>query len=126
MHDWWCALVVSALGEVIYDEQPSVLYRQHGANQIGQSTRRLGEIARLARMFARAPQRFWPVHAQATEFMRLFGDDLRPDDRRLVEALVRSKHSPAARIAYAASGKIERGDLLGALAARALILAGLY
>ncbi len=126
MHDWWCALVVSAFGSVIYDERPGLLYRQHGDNQIGQSANRLGELVRLARLFARAPSRFYPIHAQAAEFMRLFGDDLDPRDRWLAQALVDSKRSAAARIAYAASGKIGRADLLGAVAARGLIAAGLY
>lgn len=126
MHDWWCALVVSAFGSVIYDEHPSLLYRQHGDNQIGQSANRLGELIRLARVFARAPSRFYPIHAQAMEFTRLFGDDLGPGDRRLAQALVDSKRSAATRIAYAASGEIVRAGLLGALAARLLIAAGLY
>jgi glycosyltransferase involved in cell wall biosynthesis len=126
MHDWWCALVVSAFGSVIYDECPSLLYRQHGDNQIGQSANRVGEWIRLARVFARAPSRFYPIHAQVAEFTRLFGDDLAPGDRRLAQALVDSKRSAAARIAYAASGTIVRADILGAVVARGLIAAGLY
>jgi len=39
-HDWWVYLVISACGgEVIYDSQPSVGYRQHRSNQIGSSLR---------------------------------------------------------------------------------------
>lgn len=34
-HDWWCYLVISAFGQVIFDNQPSLLYRQHGRNHIG-------------------------------------------------------------------------------------------
>jgi len=126
MHDWWSALVVSAFGEVTYDPEPGVLYRQHGANQIGQSPSRVGEWIRLARTLARAPRRFWPVHAQAAEFLRLYGADLPPDQRRLVEALVASRRSLAARLAFAASGDIRRTDPLGALIARALVAADLY
>ena len=29
MHDWWCYLVISALGKMIYDDVPTILYRQH-------------------------------------------------------------------------------------------------
>ncbi len=126
MHDWWSALVVSAFGSVIYDERPGLLYRQHGDNQIGQSPSRVGEWVRLARVFARDPRRFYPIHAQAAEFLRLFGRDLDPGRRRLAEALVESKRSLGARLAYAASGKIVRADPLGALVARGLIAAGLY
>ncbi len=35
MHDWWCALIASAMGQVVYLDQPTVLYRQHGDNQLG-------------------------------------------------------------------------------------------
>jgi hypothetical protein len=34
-HDWWLYLVISTFGTVIYDERPTLLYRQHGGNQIG-------------------------------------------------------------------------------------------
>jgi glycosyltransferase involved in cell wall biosynthesis len=36
VHDWWCYLVVTAAGgQVVADPTPSLLYRQHDANQIG-------------------------------------------------------------------------------------------
>lgn len=35
MHDWWLALNAAALGQLIADPKPSVLYRQHGANTLG-------------------------------------------------------------------------------------------
>lgn len=126
MHDWWCALAVSAFGTVIYDPEWGVLYRQHGANQIGQGANRLAEIARLARLFVRAPRRFYPIHAQAAEFLRLYVADLAPPRRRLVELLVSSKRSLATRLALAASRDITRAGLLGAVGARTLIAAGLY
>jgi len=126
MHDWWCALVTSAFGEVIYDPEPGVLYRQHGGNEIGQASRRLAEIRRQARIFARDPSRFYPIRAQAAEFLRLWGGRLDPSRRRLTEALVDSKRSLAGRIAFAASGRIVRANLAGAIAARILVLAGLY
>lgn len=39
-HDWWTYLAVtSAGGQVFYDDYPSVDYRQHGANAMGENTR---------------------------------------------------------------------------------------
>lgn len=35
MHDWWVYLVISAFGEIIYDSNPSILYRQHASNVVG-------------------------------------------------------------------------------------------
>lgn len=126
MHDWWSALVSSAFGEVIYDPEPGLLYRQHSGNEIGQGSDRVSELLRMARIFARAPTRFWPVHAQAAEFLRLWGEDLEPVRRRSAEALVASKASLGGRLAYAATARIPRANLSGAIAGRLLIATGLY
>jgi glycosyltransferase involved in cell wall biosynthesis len=35
MHDWWMAECAAALGHIGFVEEPTILYRQHGANQLG-------------------------------------------------------------------------------------------
>lgn len=36
VHDWWCALLVAGCGgRVLYDPEPTILYRQHAANLVG-------------------------------------------------------------------------------------------
>ena len=35
MHDWWCYLMASCYGLVVYDEQPYLYYRQHQNNVMG-------------------------------------------------------------------------------------------
>lgn len=35
MHDRWVALIASALGEIKYIDEPTLLYRQHSNNEIG-------------------------------------------------------------------------------------------
>ncbi|NMA07420.1 MAG: glycosyltransferase family 2 protein [Ruminococcaceae bacterium] len=35
MHDWWLALIAAAFGEIGVLYEPTMLYRQHGKNQIG-------------------------------------------------------------------------------------------
>jgi glycosyltransferase involved in cell wall biosynthesis len=124
MHDWWCALVVSAFGPVIYDQTPRILYRQHGANVIGGRAGRMGEVAAHLRTFLRDPSAFYAVRDQAAEFLRLYGARLAPDQRRLVEALVASRRSLAARLAYGVTGRVNRRRPLDALAARLLLVAG--
>ena len=46
-HDAWIALVIAATAPIVALEEPLVLYRQHGGNQIG--ARKLGTAARLRR-----------------------------------------------------------------------------
>ena len=35
MHDWWLALCAGGTGQILFDAQPTVLYRQHETNAIG-------------------------------------------------------------------------------------------
>lgn len=35
MHDWWIALVAATFGKIEYIYQPTILYRQHGNNDVG-------------------------------------------------------------------------------------------
>ena len=49
LHDWTAFQIIACLGRVLYDETPSLTYRQHGGNAIGAVTHRaahrLGQIA---------------------------------------------------------------------------------
>lgn len=35
MHDWWLALVAAAFGQIGFVSEPTILYRQHGYNEVG-------------------------------------------------------------------------------------------
>ncbi|GAX05147.1 glycosyl transferase [Secundilactobacillus pentosiphilus] len=35
MHDWWFALIAAGAGYISYLAEPTILYRQHGNNQVG-------------------------------------------------------------------------------------------
>lgn len=35
MHDWWLALLAKCFGNIEYISEPTILYRQHGTNQVG-------------------------------------------------------------------------------------------
>lgn len=51
-HDWWLYQLLSGAGaRIIYDETPTVLYRQHGSNQIGSNLGRLAQLNRIAGLF---------------------------------------------------------------------------
>ena len=121
MHDWWCALVISALGVVVCDEHSSILYRQHQLNVLGAAPGRLAGLALQFKIFIRNPRSFYPIHAQAAELLRLYGDQIALRERRIAEALVASRRSLVSRIRYAAFGKIARWDLLGSVGTRLLI-----
>jgi glycosyltransferase involved in cell wall biosynthesis len=126
MHDWWCTLVISALGIVVYDPEPSVWYRQHGGNVIGASPIRLNATLSQMKLFLKNPNIFYKIHAQASDLLELYGDQLSTEDRRLTEALVSSRRSLLSRIRFALSGKMVRNGIPWAVAGRVLVVAGWY
>lgn len=83
-HDWWMYLVVSAFGTVVFDEQPTLLYRQHGANQIGHGAGWLGRQRQILRFLLRND---WVgiLLAQVGELQLRYGGELAPPQRALVQ-----------------------------------------
>lgn len=50
-HDWWLYQIISgAGGRIIYDPEPSVLYRQHGANLIGANDTAMASLKRAVQL----------------------------------------------------------------------------
>lgn len=52
-HDWWMYLVVSAFGQVLVDDHPTILYRQHRANTIGRGAGWWGRHLQIVRFLQR-------------------------------------------------------------------------
>jgi glycosyltransferase involved in cell wall biosynthesis len=82
-HDWWCYLVISAFGEVVLDDQPTLLYRQHGRNQIGHGAGWWGRQRQIARFLWRND---WVgiLLSQVSALMQHYGQSLSPQARALV------------------------------------------
>lgn len=121
-HDWWTYLVVSAFGRIVFDEEPSLLYRQHASNVFGT---RVGFIRRLGFKI----RRFWrtgrgqPVIKQAEDFYRLYGPALSADQRGSVERFLDSNRKGVwGRLRYACSCDVYRQSPFDNLVLRALIV----
>ena len=90
-HDWWYALVAAALGQIVAIHESTVLYRQHGANDVGATSRqrmRLSGVPAAVRGgFERIDQFRDGVArtaAQAGALLDRYGADLREEDRRFL------------------------------------------
>jgi glycosyltransferase involved in cell wall biosynthesis len=85
MHDWWLALAAAAFGRVQCLRQSTMLYRQHGDNQIGAKPWCTARIIRQAlAVFDGIPQGLHGTQRQAREFLRRFGRELEPRQRQVV------------------------------------------
>jgi len=59
MHDWWLALCAAAFGEVMFLDEPTVLYRQHGSNVVGAHG-----LPERARTILQSPRTWWLASAR--------------------------------------------------------------
>ena len=113
MHDWWCALVASAIGIIVYDAESHILYRQHATNQIGLPTGE-GTLTRLRRGWrARAggPTRI----LQALALLAIYAPVLTAEQMGFLRRFVAGQQSVLARFRFAAFHWPAAG-LLGRLA----------
>ena len=35
VHDWWMSLIIAQTGKIVFLDEPTIKYRQHGKNQLG-------------------------------------------------------------------------------------------
>jgi len=91
MHDWWLALVASALGRIEAVADQTVLYRQHSHNSLGAKRYDWRYVV------ARAKDALWrgavdqwrrTTQRQAAEFLRRHAADLPPRHRTALAAYV--------------------------------------
>lgn len=89
IHDWWCYLVASYVGKVIFDENSYIWYRQHGNNVIGKSTTFLGEVKAKAKHLKTSRGK---LKRQLQEFQQCYQGIEEKD--RLVANILKSEKIP--------------------------------
>lgn len=119
VHDWWCYLVISCFGKVIFDEQPSIHYRQHGGNVIGAASSKLGVLKRKVARFFNG--RLW-ISEQAEIFHALFSEKLPAEQQQTLVLLLKAKSSFFSRWQLALSGAVWRQKILDNLILRVVVL----
>ncbi|MBZ0290663.1 MAG: glycosyltransferase family 2 protein [Anaerolineae bacterium] len=92
-HDWWTYLLVSgAGGKIVYDHQPSLLYRQHAANAIGFRKEGAMEVARLRGIWHGRYKRWIDANLTGLASME---HRLTPENRGRFECFALSRHKGA-------------------------------
>lgn len=93
MHDWYLALVASALGNLVYIDSPTELYRQHEDNVLGARTwsKRMKNWVRPHKLVEKY---WWLIDSSQAQARFLLDLELSQSDRRLVEAFVNILEQP--------------------------------
>jgi glycosyltransferase involved in cell wall biosynthesis len=95
MHDWWLALVAAAFGQIEHIDEATLLYRQHGNNEIG--AKRWGNVRNLATVVtdkAGMNQSLLNTQVQAKAFLAQYFERLSPKQRQLVATYASLNQSP--------------------------------
>jgi glycosyltransferase involved in cell wall biosynthesis len=124
MHDWWCYLVLSALGEVIYDDRPGIKYRQHRNNVVGGTSALLELFKRRMVRFLKRPPNSKLLSDQAAGFQQCFGDILAPQESAVLERFLTVKGTLWARLSYNAAMDVWRQSWVDTAILRTMIVLG--
>lgn len=105
MHDHWIALVASAFGEIVFLDQPTVLYRHHGENVTGLKPRYDRKyILRRSRhllssgisdLFENSPNGYEKTRKQAEAFLESYQHELIKHDINMLRDYVSLKQMRA-------------------------------
>lgn len=124
IHDWWMYLVATAFGHVIYDPVPRLLYRQHGANEVGGNFSLWQKLRKNFRRYMTG--RGWPMAVQAEHLLALYPDKLNVQQQATLRAFVAGKCSLLVRLRLVFSPHIRRQSLFETLALKFLLLINAY
>lgn len=123
MHDWWFYLLVSAFGTVIYDNKPSMLYRQHNNNVVGGSNSIVGKLKSKWASFKRHTGKDL-LHKQASEFDRIYGSRLTGEQKEQLDLFLATRTRFMDRLRYARKSKLYRQSKSESLLFKFFILIG--
>lgn len=83
MHDWWLALIAASFGKISYINEPTMLYRQHRGNVVGNQNFTSYIIRRFAAL--REQRRtLRNICSQADDFLQIYREELDDSTRRIV------------------------------------------
>lgn len=123
MHDWWFYLLISAFGTVIFDNTPSMLYRQHSNNVVGGSNSIVGKLKSKWASFKRHTGKDL-LHRQAREFDRIYGSRLTDIQKEQLELFLAPRTRFIDKLHYARKSKLYRQSKAESLLFKLFILIG--
>lgn len=99
IHDWLTHKIIAMLGEVIYDEKPSMYYRQHGNNVIG--AQQGGRIKQFIKKVRRIFGSYANVRSEsAKSLLNVYGSRIGEDERYLLNLVANYRKNKKLKKAF--------------------------
>lgn len=123
MHDWWVYLFVSAYGKVIYDDKPSIYYRQHENNVVGGQQGFLDKwTTKWGNYKKHSVQKI--LWRQAKEFERCWGEQLTSEMKIEMRQFLLLNRGIYRRTRYALGTRLYRQSRLDNIVFRLMMIKG--
>ena len=116
-HDWWLYLVGTYYGDVYFDTEPFINYRQHGGNQVGAT---VGFTERLKVEIEFFKKQRGMLRDQLTEFHEYYHGNKEKDS--LVESLLNDTKRFGGSLKFVFGNKVFRQSSFEGLAVKVLFL----
>ena len=89
-HDWWSYLIVSGCGgKIIYDNNYSLLYRQHNKNLMGSNKLFKGKIKRILKLFNSTFKRYIDLNLNG---LFINYEMLTPENKKILERFAKARN----------------------------------
>ena len=118
-HDWWVALIAYSVGTVVFDNEPTLLYRRTGSNVSPTGSSPIALLKYRINYFLKS-KHLEGIKQQINKLSSLYGSQMDSETYKLV-----STFTSNARIAKAVYPASLRQNKIDELALRLLLLAGL-
>lgn len=114
-HDWWTYMLVSGAGGIVmYDELPSILYRQHDNNQIGANMTWSARMSRIHMLLAGRFKEWNDINIRALEKAKPLLTD---ENQKKLEQFIKLRQANfLERLKLAKNAKLYRQTLFGNIA----------
>lgn len=125
MHDWWIYIVASFLGNILVDNEPTVLYRQHSNNVVGMKKNKISRFKLRMYRILNKDSKYNKITSQALEIKRLYQTSLSIDKLKLLNDLIYRNDDFFNRIRFFFSSNINANSKLDLIMIKTLMLLGI-
>ena len=125
MHDLWLSQTAIFFGNILYDDNSYLLYRQHGSNAAGVDNSWQGRWKRFMKSFKTYERRHFR-EINARNFLNTYKDILSEDDYKLVESVALYKKSIKNRIELLKNKEISMGSFSSDMFIKLRIIFGVF
>lgn len=125
MHDLWIHQTCAFLGEIVYDNEPRILYRQHSSNAAGVGSSKMKRVRRLKKSFATYERRHFR-ELNAKNLLATYGELFNESDYNLISAAANYRKNIMSRYYLFSSEKFDMGSKLSNLNIKFRIVFGLF